>query len=78
MRPKKPAPNVTFFDDSVLPSSQLKVWDRKPIDDIGERYRQARLGDGPVCSWAYGPTWQAAEKLVDVCKERRNCIRYGT
>ena len=68
MRPDKPGPNITFFDEAVLPLDQLKVWDHKPFDNIGEHQRQVRLGDGPVCSWAYALTWQIAEKLLTFMK----------
>lgn len=68
MRPERSAPNITFIDESVLPSDQIRVWDRRPMNKIGEHRRQVRLGDAMVCSFAYGITWQAAIPLLKFVK----------
>ena len=87
--PEHPAPEVTFFDYTVLPSKQIRVWDHKPAFNIGEGNRQVRVGDSYVCSFAYAVGARGAKKLLgtmegggtafdvelnNACKDTATCV----
>ena len=58
-------PNITFLDESVLPASELAVWDKKPYNGAPDGYRGVRMKSGVVCSFAYAVTSSAAAKLLE-------------